>query len=78
MLCDILLGKSCEITGLLGKYPLKKHQKMSRKSRPYVDVNREKVRKAGFDSVYAKLGGNMTAGGVECDDFSVYDMRHAL
>jgi hypothetical protein len=77
MLCDVLLGKSCEVSGLLDKYPLRKHQKESRKGRPYLDVNLEKVRAAGFDSVFAKRGGSMQTGGVANDEFIVYDPRQA-
>ena len=77
MLCDVLLGKSCEVSGLLDKYPLRKHQKKSRKARPYLDVNLEKVRAAGFDSVFAKRGGSMQTGGVANDEFIVYDPRQA-
>eukprot|EP01050_Picozoa_sp_SAG11_P007701 SAG11_NODE_651_length_7926_cov_2.465057_1_plen_2511_part_00 len=78
LLCDVLLGKPCEVSGLLGQYPLKKHQKMSRKGRPYLDVDLQKVRAAGFDSVFAKRGGSMSSGGVAFDEFIVYDPRQAL
>jgi hypothetical protein len=78
MLCDVLLGKACEVPCLLGHYPLSKHRRTSSKGRPYLDVNREKVRAADFDSVFAKRGGSMSSGGVANDEFIVYDPRQAL
>ena len=33
MLCEVLLGKACEVTGLKDKYPLRKHLKRSTISR---------------------------------------------
>jgi len=46
--------------------------------RPYLDVNLEKVRAAGFDSVCAPRGGSMHTGGVKYDEYIVYDVDQAL
>ena len=80
LLCDVVLGKQVEVVGLNAsakKHSLSKHIKQSSRNRPYLDVHLDKVRKGGFDSVYAKRG-TRNHGGVEYDEFIIYDQRLAL
>ena len=78
LLCDVMLGKSCTIDSLCSRHPLRQHVKNSSKGRPYLDVEEADVRKAGFDSVYARRDGNMASGGVKFDEMIVYDPHQAL
>eukprot|EP00966_Prymnesium_polylepis_P054096 1250534-Prymnesium_polylepis.1 len=80
LLCDVLLGRSCTIDGLQSSHPLSRHVKHSQGAhpRPYLDVDREKVHEAGFDSVCAPRGSSMQAGGVRFDEYIVYDQDQAL
>ena len=82
LLCDVLLGRSCTIDGLQSDHPLKRHVKMTRHTksgpRPFLDVDLEKVRTAGFDSVCAPRDGSMATGGVKFDEYIVYDVNQAL
>ena len=77
ILCDVLLGKACEVAGLESRHPLHKHVKMSKKRRPYLDVNQEKVNAAGFDSVFAPRNTRDKAG-VQYDEMIVYNASQAL
>ena len=80
LLCDVVLGKPITVDGLKGtakKHSLSKHVKMSSKNRPYLDVHLDKVRKGGYDSVYAQRG-TRDSGGVVFDEYIVYDQRLAL
>ena len=81
ILCDVLLGKPCTVERLESSHPLSKHVKTNdtvSPSRPYLDVNLAKVRKAGFDSVFAPRGGSMEKSGVKYDEMIVYDTDQAL
>lgn len=80
LLCDVVLGATLTVEGL--KDTAKKHSlsrciKVSSKMRPYLDVHLPQVRNGGFDSVYAKRG-TRENGGVEYDEFVIYDPRLAL
>jgi len=77
ILCDVLLGKACEVPGLSSKHELKKHVKRSKKRRLYLDVDLKKVRGAGFDSVFAPRNTRDKAG-VQFDEMIVYDPAQAL
>lgn len=81
LLCDVLLGKPCTVEGLTKKHPMSRHVAYARKTdppRPFLDVDRDKVRAAGFDSVCAPRGGSMHSGGVKFDEYIVYDVNQAL
>lgn len=52
LLCDVLLGSSCTIKGLATDHPLKAHNRTSSTGFRFLDVDRDKVRTAGFDSVF--------------------------
>ena len=81
LLCDVLLGKPCTIQGLAMSHPLSRHVKQAHGSQPprhFLDVNRERVREAGFDSVCAPRDGSLQTGGVRHDEYIVYDPDQAL
>jgi len=77
ILCDVLLGKACEVPGLSSQHPLAKHVKRSKKGRLFLDVDLIKVRGAGFDSVFAPRNTRDKAG-VQYDEMIVYDPAQAL
>eukprot|EP00052_Salpingoeca_macrocollata_P028388 m.274677 g.274677 ORF g.274677 m.274677 type:complete len:966 (+) comp22858_c1_seq4:1359-4256(+) len=78
LLCDVLLGKMCTMAGLVNpEGPLAEHIKPGHQGRPYLNVNQDKVHKAGFDSVYAPRG-TREQGGVLFDEFVVYNPDLAL
>jgi len=77
ILCDVLLGKACEVPGLSSKHPLAKHVKRSSKGRLYLDVDLKKMQNAGFDSVFAPRNTRDKAG-VQYDEMVVYDPAQAL
>ena len=81
LLCDVLLGHTCTIDGLKSEHPLKKcvrSTKHTNPSRPYLDVNLDRVHSAGFDSIFAPRGGSMHTGGVKYDEYIVYNPEQAL
>jgi len=60
LLCKVLVGKPCDVPGLAPdqrRFPLSKHVKQSKKSHPFLDVDRRKMNAAGFDSGYGRRGG---------------------
>jgi len=77
ILCDVLLGKPCTVPGLTSKHPLSEYVKTSRKNRLYLDVDKAKVQKAGFDSVFAPRDTRNEAG-VQYDEMIVYDPDQAI
>ena len=77
LLCDVLLGNTCEIAGLGSRHPLKKHEKISSKGRLYLAVGKTEVRSAGFDSVFAPRG-SRDKGGVQFDEMMVYGAAQAI
>ena len=78
LLCDVLLGNTCEIAGLGSQHhPLAKHVKKSSKGRFYLAVGKKEVRSAGFDSVFAPRG-SRDKGGVQFDEMMVYDAAQAI
>jgi hypothetical protein len=80
LLCEVRIGKSCCVEGLAltaPKHPLSVHVKTSSRRRRYLDVHLPKVRKARFDSVFAKRG-TREQGGVVFDEYIVYDPRCAF
>ncbi len=56
---------------------IKKSEAGSNKGRNFLDVNLEKIRRAGFDSVFA-VRDSVASGGVKFDEFIIYDHRLAL
>ena len=77
LLCEVVLGNQVTVEGLsrtAKKHALSKHVKTSSKHRQFLDVHLPKVRREGFDSVYAQRG-TRQQGGVEYDEFIVYDQR---
>lgn len=76
LLCDVLLGKTCIVPGLSGTFLLQGHVQPNG-NRSFLDVDKQKVREAGFDSVYA-IRNTRNAGGVLFDEMCVYDERLAL
>lgn len=81
LLCKVLLGRSVTVKGLSTHAevnPLTRFIKKARNNhRPYLDVDLNKIRGQHFDSVYAKAGTRDT-GGVEYDEYIVYDAHSAL
>ena len=79
LLCDVLMGKACEVLGLAGKSksPLSKYIKKSSKKRLYLDVEEEDMRRERFDSVFAPRGTRDDAG-VQFDEMIVYNAAQAL
>jgi len=77
LLCDVLLGNSCQIAGLETSHPLNGHVKKSSKGRLFLDMDKDKLRAAGFDSVYASRGSRDKAG-VQFDEMMVYDTDQAI
>ena len=77
LLCDVLLGNSCQIAGLESRHPLSRHVKKSSKGRPFLDMSKRQLRDAGFDSVYASRGSRDKAG-VQYDEMMVYDTDQAI
>jgi hypothetical protein len=78
LLCDVLLGKACKVEGLKSEHGLVEYVKTStKKQRPYLDVDEEKVRTAGFDSVFAPRD-TRDKGGVQFDEFVIYNPSQAL
>jgi hypothetical protein len=77
LLCDVLLGNSCQIAGLNTRHPLNGHVKKSSKGRLFLDMDKDKLREAGFDSVYASRGSRDKAG-VQFDEMMVYDTDQAI
>ena len=77
LLCDVLLGNSCQIAGLEARHPLSKYVKKSSKGRLYLDMSKDQLRHAGFDSVYASRG-SRDKSGVQFDEMMVYDTNQAI
>eukprot|EP00961_Rhodomonas_salina_P069051 927172-Rhodomonas_salina.1 len=77
LLCEVLLGRACTVNGLQCPSSLEGHVKTSKKNRLYLDVDKDKVRRAGFDSVFAPRGTRDKAG-VLFDEMIVYDPAQAI
>ena len=77
LLCDVLIGKTCTVPGLDVKHPLSEHVKKSSNGRRFLDVDKEKMHRAGFDSVFAPRG-NRNISGVRYDEMIVYDPSQAI
>jgi hypothetical protein len=77
ILCDVLLGHVCEVPGLTAQHALSKYVKTSKTGRPFLDVDEKKIRKEGFDSVYAPRDTRANAG-VQFDEMIVYNPSQAM
>ena len=77
ILCDVMLGRVCEVPGLKARHPLSEHVKHSTKNRPFLDVDEDKIRKKGFDSVYAPRD-TRAKSGVQFDEMIVYNPSQAI
>jgi hypothetical protein len=78
LLCDVLAGRVCTVPGLQSKNPLSKFTKFTdAKTRPWLDVDAERVRKEGYDSVYVPRG-TRNEGGVLFDELVVYRPEQAI
>jgi len=77
ILSDVLLGSVCTVPGLEARHPLSKHVKKSKKGRFFLDVDEDKVKLEGFDSVYAPRDTRSKAG-VKFDEMIVYNPSQAM
>ena len=77
ILCDVLLGEVCEVPGLLAQHALSKYVKISQKGSPFLDVDENKIRKEGFDSVYAPRD-TIANAGVLYDEMIIYNPSQAM
>ena len=77
ILCDVLLGHACVVPGLTAQHALSKYVKTSKTGRPFLDVDEKKIRKEGFDSVYAPRDTRANAG-VLFDEMIVYNPSQAI
>eukprot|EP00961_Rhodomonas_salina_P020910 281376-Rhodomonas_salina.1 len=75
--CCVTLGRACTVNGLECPSSLKDHVKQSKKNRLFLDVDKDKVRRAEFDSVHAPRGTRDKAG-VLFDEMIVYDPAQAI
>ena len=77
LLCDVLMGKTCTVPGLAVEHPLSEHVKELSNGRRFLDVDKEKMHCAGFDSVFAPRD-NRDISGVLYDEMIVYDPSQAI